>query len=73
MPYFFFLLICNISQVTLSCDVIIFFLFKLCFVIMANDRQRCYAIPDQQEYKTLKKKRFSGNFTEIQVAMSKEK
>ena len=40
---------------------------------MANDRQRCYAIPEQQEYKTLKHKRFSGNFSEIQVAMRKEK
>ena len=38
---------------------------------MANDRQRCYAIPEQQEYKTLKKKRFLGNFSE--VAMRKEK
>ena len=38
-----------------------------------NDRQRCYSIPEQQEYKTLKKKRFSGNFSEIQVAMRKEK
>ena len=40
---------------------------------MANDRQRCYAIPEQQEYKTLKKKRFSGNFSKIQVAIGKEK
>ena len=35
---------------------------------MANDRQRCYAIPEQQEYKT-----FSGNFSKIQVAIRKEK
>ena len=40
---------------------------------MANDRQRCYAIPEQQEYKTLKNKRFSGNFSEIQNAMRNEK
>ena len=35
---------------------------------MANDRQRCYAIP---VIITLKKNRFSGNFSE--VAMRKEK
>ena len=32
---------------------------------MADDRQRCYAFPKQQEIKTLKEKGFSGNSSKI--------
>ena len=41
---------------------------------MANDRQKCYAFPEQQENRTLKyQKRFPGNSSKIQVAMRREK
>ena len=40
---------------------------------MADDRQKCYAFPEQQENRTLKEKRFPGNSSKIQVATRKEK
>ena len=41
---------------------------------MADDRQKCYAFPEQQENKTLKlEKIFPGNSSKIQVAMRKNK
>ena len=40
---------------------------------MADDRQKCYAFPEQQENKTLKQKILPGNSSKIQVAMRKKK
>ena len=39
---------------------------------MADDRQKCYAFPEQQENKTLKQKIFPGNSSKHQVAMRKK-
>ena len=38
---------------------------------MADDRQKCYAFPEQQENRTLKEKRFPGNSSKIHVATRK--
>ena len=40
---------------------------------MADDRQECYAFPEQQENRTLQQKRCPGNSSKIQVATRKEK
>ena len=40
---------------------------------MADDRQKCYAFPAEQENSTLKEKRLPGNSLKIQVATRKEK
>ena len=62
---------------TSSCNFISFtfsnFAELTLFHIMADDRQKCYAFPEQQENRTLKEKRFPGNSSKIQVATRKEK
>ena len=73
MPYCSF----ETRVVTSSCNFIIFafsnFAELTLFHIMADDRQKCYAFPAEQENSTLKEKRLPWNSLKIQVATRKEK
>ena len=73
MPYCSF----ETRVVTSSCNIIIFafsnFAELTLFHILADDRQKCYAFPVEQENSTLKEKRLPGNSSKIQVATRKEK